>query len=107
MIGARAVWELPEDKAKRTGMARAASAHHTDLRIARDIARELAAGGKQVSADDVRAALAERHPDITGPFDFMGSCFRGKEWIPIGFTKSRTPGSHSNRLLIYRLKEQA
>lgn len=52
----------------------------------------------------MRRFLAERHPDIEGPFDFMGSVFRGKEWVPEGWVKSKTPGSHANRLVSWRLR---
>ena len=43
------------------------------------IAHELAQDGRAISADDVRAALAERHPDIDGCMNWMGSVFRGEE----------------------------
>lgn len=99
----RPVWEI-EERAKEAGIKLAASAHHTDLRIAREIAKELAQGGREVCADDVRAVLAERHPDIDGCLNWMGGLFRGKEWHAVGFVRSSTPGSHGNRIVKWRLK---
>jgi hypothetical protein len=101
----RAVWDIPaEVKARDRGMRLAASAHNRDLELAREIARELGADGSHVWADRVRVVLAERHPDIT-PGNWLGSLFRGKEWEPKGFVYSRTPGSHSNRLVRWALRK--
>lgn len=91
-----------EIKAAERGKARAASAHYRDLQIAREIARDLSLGGtREVSADDVRRVLKQRHPDIS-PGNWLGSLFRGSEWAPAGFVKSETPGSHGNRLVLWR-----
>lgn len=99
------VWDVPVEvqKAER-GKKLAAAAHYTDLRIARQLAREIyLAGCVPISADDVRRRLEVLHPDIE-PGNWLGALFRGKEWQPVGFTKSRTPGSHANRLVLWRLR---
>ena len=98
----RPVWEI-EEHLKERGIKLAASAHHTDLRIAREIAKELARDGREVCADDVREVLAERHPDIE-PGNWLGALFRGKEWQAVGFVRSVTAGSHGNRILRWRLR---
>lgn len=102
-MSTQAVWDFPEERKKERGIKLAASAHHTDLRIARAIARELGADGSEVWADKVRVVLAERHPDIE-PGNWLGALFRGKEWRPVGFVRSSTPGSHSNRLVAWKLR---
>ena len=108
IAGARPVWEI-EERAKSVGIKLAASAHYRDLQIARGIAKELARDGREVCADDVRAVLAERHPDIDGCLNWMGALFRERDswgpiWEPAGFLKSATPGSHGNRIVKWRLK---
>lgn len=57
-----------------------------------------------VTADDARVIL---DADTTLPPDlnknFMGSLFKGKQWEPTGEqVKSKTPGSHANRLMCWR-----
>lgn len=99
----RPVWEV-EEVAKERGLKLAGAAHHTDLRLAREIAHELAREGRTISADDVRAVLAERHPDIDGCMNWMGSCFRGPGWEAAGMIKSATPGRHRSRILLWRLR---
>lgn len=103
IAGARPVWEI-EERAKSVGIKLAASAHYRDLQIAREIAKEMARDGREVCADDVRAILAERHPDIDGCRNWMGALFRGKEWQAVGFVRSVTAGSHGNRILRWRLR---
>lgn len=108
--GVHPVWYMPDELAKKErGIKLAASAHHTDLRIAREIAKELARDGREVCADDVRAVLAERHPDIDGNMNWMGALFRERDswgpiWEPAGFVRSVTAGSHGNRILRWRLR---
>lgn len=104
-----AVWdttpfeEHPEVCAARRGKARAESAHYRDVQIAREIAREVCRDVGVVSADDVRRVMSARFPD-TEYGNWMGSVFRGSEFEPAGAIKSTTPGSHSNRLVLWRLK---
>lgn len=98
-----AVWNASplysEERAKTRGMRVAASAHHTDLRLAREIARELGRDGSEVCADDLRIALAQQHPEcLQGCLNYLGSVFKGPGWRFAGYVKSRTRGSHGNRL---------
>lgn len=93
----------PEVRAAERGIARAGAAHHTDLRLARQIARELGADGSEVWADRVREVMAERWPDIT-PGNWLGALFRGGEWEPAGLIRSKTVGSHANLLRTWRRK---
>ena len=95
-----------EVRAAERGKARAGAAHHTDLRLAREIARELGADGSEVWADRVREVMAERWPDIE-PGNWLGALFRGGEWRVVGFVRSKTAGSHGNRLLRYVRKAEA
>lgn len=94
----------PETRARDRGMRVAASAHHTDLRIARQIAREVYLSGcLPICADDVRATMLRRFPD-TQWGNWAGSIFTGGEWTFAGYTKSTAPGSHGNLLRTWRLK---
>ncbi len=101
-----AVWEIaePEARAAERGKSIAASAHHTDLRLAREIALELGRNGQIVTADDIRRVLAERWPDIE-PGNWLGAVWERKVWAPVGFAYSRTKGSHGNRIVQWRIKQ--
>ena len=59
-----------------------------------------------VTADDARLIL-DTDPNVPGPDrlkrNFMGSLFKAKGWEFTGqMIKSKTPGSHANRLLCWR-----
>lgn len=95
----------PEERAKVRGQRIAASAHHTDLRLAREIARDLGRDGREVCADDVRAAVLARWPD-TAWGNWAGSIFAGREWMAVGLTRSTAEGSHANLLRTWRLKAE-
>lgn len=104
-----AVWDSSpydaEERAKIRGQRRASSARHRDLALARQVAQELAQGGGEVTGDDVRRVLAERHPEaLEGCLNYLGSVWERDKWAPVGFVRSRTPGSHGNRLVQWRLK---
>lgn len=94
-----------ERKAKDRGMRVAASAHHTDLRLAREIARELGQDGEEVWADLVRVEMLMRFPDVAWG-NWAGSIFTGGEWAFVGYTKSTAPGSHSHLLRLWVLKAE-
>lgn len=103
----RAVVQQIEAKAAERGKARAAAAHNRDLELARQIARELGRDGRVLCADDVRFE-AERRPELGIVWgNFAGSLFVGREWAFVGYTKSTAPGSHSNLLRTWRLKNNA
>lgn len=64
--------------------------------------RELA----YVTADDARLIL-DTDPKVPGPDElnrnFLGALFKAPGWQPTGqYIKSRTAGSHANRLLCWR-----
>lgn len=99
----RPVWEMPEERAKARGQARAESANYRNVQLARMMAKELAGDGRAICADDVRASMLEHFPDTVFG-NWMGSVFKGPEWVAVGFTKSKTPGSHANLLRTWRLK---
>jgi len=101
-----AVWDIePEVRARRRGQARAESAHYRDLQLAREVAKELAKNGRWISADDVREGLSARFPGETWPNrNWMGRCFSGPEWEPMGWTRSNAPGSHRNMLRLWKLR---
>lgn len=103
MIGARAVWEV-EEKAKERRLKLAGSAHYLDLKLARETARALGAGGQTVTADEVRRAMLGRFPDQEfGPW--MGQLFREPGvWMPVGFVRSSTPGAHRRVVQVWRLR---
>jgi hypothetical protein len=51
-----------------------------------------------VTADDARAyfeSLGPPPPEALSR-NFLGSVFRGRAWERVGYTTSRTPGSHAN-----------
>lgn len=111
MIGARAVWELPEEKAKARGMARAASANYRNVQLAREVARDLARDGRAISMDQVREAMLLRHPEAmeTEPGrkrNWLGSVWNTGEWVAVGLVKSNQAGAHRNLLRQWKLKEQ-
>lgn len=93
----------PEAVAKRRGMSLAASAAGRDLQLAREIALDLGADGREVWADLVRVEMLRRFPDTTFG-NWMGSCFRRGDWTFAGYVKSETAGSHGNRLISWRRK---
>lgn len=98
-----AVWDI-EERAKATGIARAESANWRNVQLAREVAREAyLETGLPISADDVRRRMEARFPDTVFG-NWMGACFKRSEWEPVGFTLSRTKGSHSNRLITWRLR---
>jgi len=78
-----------EMRFKKDGMRRAAKNRNQDLESAREMARLLARDGRPISIDDVREALPYLKPG-----NFMGSVFKGKEWIRHGFVPSRHSGGH-------------
>ena len=97
--------DLPEERAKEQGKKLAASARHTDLRLARGIALELAKSGLPVSGDDVRRVLAERHPEaLEGNLNYLGAVWERSKWVAVGRIKSKTAGSHSNDLRTWVLR---
>jgi hypothetical protein len=67
--------------------------------LVEDVGREFA----YVTADDARRILdADRRFDGVCR-NFLGALFKGPGWKSTGaFHKSRTPGSHANRLLCWR-----
>ena len=102
MIG-QPVWMM-EEKAKERGKARAESANYRDVQIARQIAKEaFLCGGLPVSADDVRRVMTRRFPD-TAYGNWLGSCFRGNEWEPVGWVQSTHKGGHRRAIRTWRLK---
>ena len=93
----------PEQRAAERGKALAASANYRNVELARQIARELCAGGREICADDVRVEMTKRFPD-TVYGNWCGSIFKGDDFIATGFTKSKTKGSHANLLRTWTLK---
>lgn len=71
--------------------------------------RRWAETGAVVTPDDARAYFESLNPP--GPEhlsrNFLGCVFRGAEWEFAGTYKSQTPGSHANRLNMYRLRRAA
>ena len=60
-----------------------------------------------VTADDARKILAEaiEAGTVARPkcMNFLGSLFKAPGWVPAGgFIKSKTPGSHANRLVKWK-----
>lgn len=106
MIAGIPVWEAcAESRAKARGMKLAGAARYRDLALARQVARELGADGRAVSGDDVRRVLGERHPEtLEGNLNYLGAVWERKVWAPSGFVRSRTAGSHGNRLIAWRLR---
>lgn len=95
----------PEVKARDRGMATSAAAHHTDLRIARQIAREVYLRGCiPICADDVRAEMLRRFPD-TKWGNWAGSIFTGGAWECKGWTRSKAKGAHMNPIRLWALRK--
>ena len=68
--------------------------------------RRWAGDGGAITPDDARDYFESLDPP--GPErlsrNFLGCVFRGREWEVVGTYTSATPGSHGNRLNIYRLR---
>lgn len=96
------VWHI-EQHAKERGQSLAASANHTDLRIARAEAKRLAGLLGTVHADDVRCSLIAGSTGVVWG-NWAGSLFRGKEWMPAGFVKATHKGSHHRMIRLWRLR---
>src|SRR5262245_23988445 len=64
------------------GMALAANHAESLLEQAQEIALELAADGREISADDVQRVLHARTGKLLG--NACGSLFRGPEWVFTG-----------------------
>lgn len=66
--------------------------------------RELGAADAFVTADDAREII-DADPRYDGlNRNCLGSLFLGGAWIACGFHRSKTPGSHGNRLTKWRMK---
>ena len=69
--------------------------------------RRWAEDGHPITPDDARDYFESLNPP--GPErlsrNFLGCVFRGREWEVVGTYRSATPGSHGNRLNIYRLRK--
>ena len=68
----------PEVKARDRGMATSAAAHHTDLRIAREIAREVKARDR-----GLKLSAAAHHTDESEPnSDRIEAPASERDWVP-------------------------
>lgn len=84
------------------GITRAANNNAVLLHEARQIAKDLAQGGREISMDDVARVMGKRSALLGNA---AGSVFSGREWEWTGkFIKSARVRSHSNLLRVWRLK---
>ena len=107
MIGARAVWDLPEERAKDRGIRRASQAAPRETALAREAARRAYLRlGRPISADDIRAEAPELFEDLPPGkrANFMGAVWDRKVWRPVSRIKSKTKGGHSNDILTWELR---
>lgn len=91
--------------AKTAGMARAAKNRSAVLEVARAIAKELAHGGREITADDVVEGLVRRGHSEHCLGNAAGSIFRGRDWEWTGrFDESKRVHAHGNLLRVWRLR---
>ena len=94
------------EQLKFSGMETAAISHKSVLKLARNIAKDIAGGrvNREVSSDDVGKILSVKY-EIASLGPAAGSLFRGKDWEWTGrFKKSERVSNHSRRIMIWRLK---
>jgi len=85
-----------------------AASHHKDkLETARNIAIELARVKGKVSVETVREAILTRGINILeGEYkNWMGSIFRGKEWVSVGWEASRHSEAHGRPVRVWMLRD--
>ena len=93
------------ETAKRAGMDMAADNKKRLLEYARSIAKDLARGGRAISADDVQRELEKRGISVHALGNAAGSLFAGKQWIAVGRVKSKRVHSHGNWLTEWKLRD--
>jgi hypothetical protein len=100
------IWDwAASEAAKQAGIDQAGENKKQLLEYARGIARELARGGKVISADDVQLEIENRGISVHALGNAAGGLFRGKEWIAVGRVKSKRQHAHANWLTTWRLRE--
>lgn len=98
--------ELFQERIKRDiGMKKAASNHKNELEEARNVAIQIARHKGQVSIEDVRHAFLMRGTPIQSG-NWMGSVFRGKQWVSVGFELCRHADGHGRAIRIWRLRDE-
>ena len=60
--------------------------------------------GRPVSADDARLWLEANGGMPKGVNAWMGSLFKGGEWVPVGWKQSEHPANNARWLRTWRLK---
>jgi len=88
--------------AKQFGMELSAEAHPSELQTARRMARILAGNGAEISVDDVRDSL----PNLSWDLNWVGSLFREKCWVPVGFIQARHSKSHARIIRLWKLRNE-
>lgn len=85
------------------GMKKAASHHNQELLYIQGLARITSRRKGIISVDDVREAAGhEGHP--WGLQNATGSIFKGKDWVFMGFAKSKRPAAHSRIVRTWRVR---
>ena len=105
MTQAKLSFDLPRAEAHKTsGMDAAAKYRKGLLSRAQAIAHKLAADGRSITCDDVFEALdiGSDAPLCLGPA--WGSVFRGKDWVMVGWRKSKRVSNHARAIRIWRLR---
>ena len=77
--------------------------HNTEwLKWARDEAAYISAHNGNVTTDHIRrlSNILAYYPHHS---NCWGAIFKGKEWKPIGHTKSKIPSNHSRRIRVWVL----
>lgn len=88
------------ERRKEQGMQLAADTRQDDLSIARDIARMLNDRFGKVDADMVQDRLIPRGINLGNA---AGSIFKTKEWVHVGYTKSRRKTNHARVISVWTL----
>lgn len=92
-------------KARDEGIAKIIDSCGTYVETARGVARLICRRKGIVSMDDVREVLSAH--GVTAPHpNAIGAVFKGNEWVPVGFMKSKVPSNHARTIRTWRLKTE-
>jgi len=87
---------------KERGMELSAEAHPSELEQARNMARILAGNGAEISVDDVRDSL----PNLSWDLNWVGSLFKQKCWVAVGFIQARHSKSHARIIRSWKFRNE-
>lgn len=95
-----------ESSLRAAGMESCARHYRDQLLRAQRIAVDLAREKGVVTSDDVREEAERRGMVLSFGKNWVGSIFKGKEWVKVGYVQSRHAGGHGRIIAQWRLSIQ-